>query len=129
MVEYIDCDTFPVKPLDNELLNHSGFIPYVQESNCNFSFYDIFFMGSEKGVCKDFYKFHLKNENSSLNVDNLLEKVFLYKDVVISQWNRKSETEEYKIQYNDFYNCKDPKVFDLYSDRYLKHYRAYSWVK
>lgn len=79
---YLDCDTFPINPFDDELLSKNNFMVY----HSDLKYYDNFFFGSISGeYCKDrectehlYYKninfkkyYNIKNDFFNLKLDNL----------------------------------------------------------
>jgi hypothetical protein len=70
---YLDCDTFPIKPFDEWLLNRQNFSAYVSYDNIEYK--DCFFLGSDGKIFKEFYGF--MDDNIAMENDwNVKRKMF-----------------------------------------------------
>jgi hypothetical protein len=101
---YLDCDTFPVKPFDDELLNHTEFDVTISWGINSFITRDVFFIGS---CNSEYLRTHPKNH------------VFLYPH---------TETWKYKQLRDKFFNCT-LKYGEFYGDEhyYINHYHDFTW--
>jgi mannosyltransferase OCH1-like enzyme len=109
---YLDCDTFPVKPFDDDLLNHSSFIATSYVRSINRIITDNYFFGQVKGNDEiGMYdnmegivngKYHLPCENIINNKD----KKFLHLKNKFFKLELKYG-ESFSNGYIDHYNFKD----------------------
>ena len=101
---YLDCDTFPIKPFDEELLNNKAF------TCCNFpNRPDCFFMGS----IREYKIFKCKEEKCKLLKYNNL------KGILTSDLRKK------------FFNCtlKYGEHYENPKDHYIDHYLDRRWLR
>ena len=102
---YLDCDTFPVRPFDTELLNHRKFDVLISWSKNQFCVSDVFFIGR---VSLEILEKSKKND------------VFLYPH---------TECGNYKELRLKFFNCT-LKYGEYYGDPrlyYINHYHDFTW--
>jgi mannosyltransferase OCH1-like enzyme len=114
---YLDCDTFPVKPFDDELLNNDGFYCSLK---CN-KHGDIFFLGSQPNI--DILQFNNNHDkcilfNNTIKNFNVLEQPhLLIKNVNYSKLWKKFHNLE--LIYGECY----------YNKFYIDHYISGKWRK
>lgn len=100
---YLDCDTFPVKPFDDELLNNKNFCVH----NINDPWpKDCFFLGCSPGIYKPDYKF-----DRVYNIEKILPK---------NKWY---------IRRKRFYECRLKYIENLESEYYIEHFEDRTWQK
>lgn len=102
---YLDCDTFPVKPFDSDLLSNDYFYGTNQSNN---NLIDYYFMGSQKGKLLNIY------ENPELR-----GKLFHinYPDTNSIHKNKQ-----------DFYNCSLKYSHNI-NNNYIIHFFDNTWKK
>ena len=111
---YLDCDTFPIKPFDEELLNNNYFISCRYIKSYNYLFFDNFFSGQIQTINNKI--FHICKEYLTSELD----------------YNVLYPLNERKIDYNlckKFYNGT-LKYGEYYGDpkfNYLDHYTLWNW--
>ena len=101
---YLDCDTFPVRPFDDSLLDHTEFDVTISWGINQFIVRDVFFIGS----CNSEY---LKTHPQ--------KKTLLFPH---------TETWKYKQLREKFFNCT-LKYGEFYGDEhyYVNHYHDFTW--
>ena len=103
---YLDCDTFPVRPFDDKLLNHDKFDVLISWGQNQFCVRDVFFIGT---ISLEELKKSKKHNN-----------VFLYPH---------TECGNYNTLRDKFYNCT-LKYGEYYGDPnfyYINHYHDFTW--
>jgi mannosyltransferase OCH1-like enzyme len=107
---YLDCDTFPVKPFDDELLNRNNFCCYTPTSyDMKHRHKDCHFIGS---VPNFYYSiFHVLKDNIDTNIINFIDD------------------ESWKDRREKFYNCE--LIINDYNNidynYYIEHFVDRTW--
>ena len=104
---YLDCDTFPLKPFDSELLNNEAFCTSTytttsqKERKC-----DCFFLGCKTGFYRKDYYFPKRYETHDMNyMEN-------------KEWWKRREL---------FYKLKLPIIISKDSKYYIDHFQDRTW--
>ena len=102
---YLDCDTFPVKPFDNELLKHTTFDVLTSWTRNQFCTRDVFFIGS-------------------MNLEDLKKtaknQVYLYPHTECDNYEElRNKFYNLELKYGEYYG--DPKYY------YINHYHDFTW--
>lgn len=111
---YLDCDTFPIRQFDDELLSHKCFSTrnYYYTKKCG-PWHDIFFLGTEKG------KYNHRN-NYKVNTYTYPHHE-LYNIDSLEKFNRSR---------NNFFNCiNDFNTEYIPKNKYILHFKALEWRK
>ena len=118
---YLDCDTFPIKPFDEELLNNKGFCCTVEYNGLLYN--DIYFMGS----CENTNIFDINNLVYHAPKDQNVEKN-IYK-LPILKVNELLNTKRYKQLFDKFIKCELRYGETLMNNNYyIDHYFKNEWV-
>ena len=103
---YLDCDTFPVRPFDDKLLNHTSFDVLISWGRNQFCVRDVFFMGTinlnDLEHCKSKNAVFLHPHTECGNYDELRIKFF-----------------NCELKYGEYYG--DPNLY------YINHYHDFTW--
>ena len=110
---YLDCDTFPVKPFDEELLSTGRFcVARHYESNSIFP--DNYFIGSEPASSTGRWEFPLRRHEG---VVELLQ--------TIPNWHSKLKFVENRIKFRR--RSLKYGEWSLYPEFYIDHFNSLSW--
>jgi hypothetical protein len=102
---YLDCDTFPVRPFDDALLNHTEFDVTISWGWNQFITRDVFFLGK---CNKKYLETHPKNH------------VFLYPHTeTMKFFELRDKFFNCTLKYGEYYG--DPKYY------YINHYHDFTW--
>jgi hypothetical protein len=111
---YLDCDTFPNKPFDDELLNNKAF-------TCSFvvnNHADIYFMGSIKNI--DILNYNNKHEDEIVFNDFVKYlKCIIKPDILLNN-------KEFMILHELFFK-QEIKYGQKFSENYIEHYFSGKW--
>ena len=125
---YLDCDTFPIKPFDNELLEKNTNIitkVYIKKHD----WYDCFFIGSQINSSPLLYRYVIP-EKYGRNLQ-IYKDLYVYKNIAVyhnynngSLFKNKKDADTYK----KFYDCVDPDIRNDNSKEYFCHFRKLSYM-
>lgn len=108
---YLDCDTYPIKPFDEKILNMKNFCVYDKIGN----FHEVnnYFIGSD---CQQFIDNYFVDTSILDQTNNFMIKKQFYKPL------------EFQIRRIKFFNCKlTDKDFVTENSNYIEHYSDFSW--
>lgn len=113
---YVDCDTFPIKSFDDNLLNKKRFLVYDKLNN-NVLYRNNYFIG-------------LTNDKIWNNYfDNTADKIIQINNQQIINMNKKKSV-DYLLRRVKFFKCKltENDMLSLYdTNDYFEHYSEFRW--
>ena len=114
---YLDCDTFPVKKFDQQLMSNNSFI-VTRHYNENIIVNDNYFMGCQKNVDSfDRVLWETYKNDSASNIIKILQTQ--------KGWNNNIK---FLINKKKFFECKlHIGEYSFSKDFYIDHYSSQSW--
>ena len=105
---YLDCDTFPNKPFDDDLINRESFIVnrYYKDYNPDERTVDTYFMGASKS--------------------RIIDSIWNFKTYVPVGNKNESEDPVFIQKKKDFFDCKLKYNYDK-DNYYITHYNDFTW--